>query len=149
MIFWFLWYNIFISFCCIYWSPRINYNYFLLERSILIASKLFPVPVTYWVLLWIKNGQSLPSLFDSFNISFLLNLLKLLFKKFRIDEPSDEPPPNPAPIGIFLWRWILNFLSESNVLIALLTMLFDFFPSILIPDILKLFLLLSLISIIS
>ena len=91
-----------------------------LVKSILISSKIFPVPVTYFILLWIKKGQSLPILFDSDNSSFWLYFGNLLLRNFSIDDPLEDPPPKPAPMGIFLWRWILNFLSQPNISTLLL-----------------------------
>ena len=84
----------------------------------------------------IKNGQSAPSSRDNFSNS-ILEILRLnnWFRAFRVNDPSDEPPPNPAPIGILLWRWIWTGEIEKLELIKLKAFIHIFSPAgILIPE---------------
>ena len=62
-----------------------------------------PLPFTKLVWLSIKNGQSLPISDDSdFNFLFESPSSQSSFIALSINAPSELPPPNPAPVGIFL-----------------------------------------------
>ena len=97
-----------------------------------------------------KNGQSLPISFaicSRFSSEILL--LEIKFKKFKKNAASDEPPPRPAPIGIILCKWILNFLLELNFSKHLYKILSDTSELILLPEVVNWVILEVLTSIIS
>ena len=66
--------------------------------------------MTYFGLLLIKNGQSEPILADIDSSSLIFNpSLKRLFIALIVNAASEEPPPRPDPMGIFLCKCTFIF----------------------------------------
>src|SRR5258707_15480327 len=75
------------------------------ERSIGAGSNFSPRPPPKLGVFRIKKGQSLPNC-AAYDRNWLVSSSRLncLFSSSRVNAPSEEPPPRPAPMGICLYR---------------------------------------------